>query len=241
MPEIDLCVLPHAGGSARGYMNLKKQLDPSIRLVPFEIAGRGARLSEPCFTDAAECAGDIFRKNRSVFENGNYALLGHSLGTIIAYELAVIIKKCGLPSPKHIFFSGRPAPHSDAISTITGVSDLPDEDFINAFSVYGAIPDIIKNNPEMLNMILPILRSDVIMADKYRAVIDLPVLDCDISVLYGRGDMIYSGQDLELWKECTIRQCSSLGFDGNHFYFNVPENKEILCKYISDTLLKSEK
>lgn len=237
MPETKLCFFAHAGSSARGYSNFKKFLDPSIKPVPMELAGRGSRLSEQRFTDAEKCAGDIFLHNREIFEEGNYAFFGHSLGTIIAYEVAKIIKKCGLPSPEHIFFSGRPAPHSRYVSSITGISDQTDEDFVKAFSAYGGLPETITDNPEMLGMILPILRDDVVMADKYHPVVNGDEIDCNISVLFGRGDKIYSGEDIELWKECTTGSCSELGFDGNHFYFNHPANKEALCSYINKTLL----
>ncbi|MCQ2464243.1 MAG: thioesterase domain-containing protein [Oscillospiraceae bacterium] len=238
MPEIKLCFFAHAGSSARGYINFKKLLDPSVKPVAIELAGRGSRLSEPRFTDAEKCAGDIFLQNREIFEEGNYAFFGHSLGTVTAYETAKIIKKCGLPSPEHIFFSGRPAPHSRFVSTISGISEQSDDDFVKAFSAYGGLPDTIVKNKEMLSMILPILRDDVTMADNYHPVIDKPEIDCDITVLYGRGDMIYSGEDIELWQECTTGSCSKLGFDGNHFYFNHPKNKEQLCDYINKTLLK---
>lgn len=238
MPEINLCFFAHAGSSARGYSSFKKLLDPSVKPVPLELAGRGSRLNEPRFTDVELCAGDIFVKNREIFENGNYAFFGHSLGSIISYEVAKLIKKCGLPSPMHIFFSGRPAPHSKYISTISGVSSQSDEDFVKAFSVYGGLPETIINNQEMLKMILPILRDDVTMADNYHPVITEPELDCDITVLYGHGDQIYSGEDINLWEECTSGKCSSLGFDGNHFYFNIPENKLAICEYINKTLIQ---
>ena len=125
--EIKLCFFAHAGSSARSYSSFKKFLDPSIKPVPIEIAGRGSRLNEPRFTDAVKCAGDVFIKNKEIFEAGNYAFFGHSLGAIISYETIKIIKKCGLPSPMHAFFSSRPAPQSDMEFAITGASNLSDE------------------------------------------------------------------------------------------------------------------
>lgn len=193
-------------------------------------------MQEERYRDAVACAGDIFRLNREIFEQGNYAFFGHSLGTVIAFEIARLIKKCGLPSPKHIFFSGRTAPGSQFMTTMDGISEQSDEDFIKTFSVYGGLPDSIVNNSEMLGMILPILRDDVYMADNYHPVIEGAELDCDISVLYGRGDMIYSGQDIDLWDKLTTGTCTSLGFEGGHFYFNNPANREQLCQYINNVL-----
>ncbi len=236
--EIKLCFFAHAGSSARSYSSFKKFLDPSIKVVPIEIAGRGSRLSEPRFTDAVKCAGDVFIKNKEIFENGNYAFFGHSLGAIISYETIKIIKKCGLPSPTHAFFSSRPAPQSELEFTITGASNLSDEEFIRTFSVYGGLPVSITENKEMLDMLLPILRDDVLMADNYHPKFDKPEIDTDITVCYGRGDRIYAGEDINQWRNCTTGRFESLAFNGDHFYFNIPDNKEQLCEYINRTLLK---
>lgn len=237
MPEMKLCFVPHAGGSALGYTNFKKYLDPSIKPVPIELAGRGKRLSEECFVDIHKCTEDLFEKNKEIFEEGNYAFFGHSLGTIVSYELAKLIRKNNYPEPVHMFFSGRCAPHSKVSSMVSGTSKLNDKDFLKAFSVYGAIPDIVMNNPEIMNMILPIMRSDVTMADAYVENTRQPQLKCDITVLYGRNDMIYAGQDISIWEECTSGKCTAYGFKGDHFYYNTPENKEKLCDIINKTLL----
>ena len=46
MSEINLCFIPHAGGSAMGYKTFKKFLHPEINTIALELSGRGSRLSE---------------------------------------------------------------------------------------------------------------------------------------------------------------------------------------------------
>ncbi|WP_044974072.1 thioesterase domain-containing protein [Ruminococcus sp. HUN007] len=135
------------------------------------------------------------------------------------------------------FFSSRPAPQSRIESAVSGSSTLPDDEFIRIFSSYGGLPSSLTENKEMLNMLLPILRDDVTMADNYHPTFSEPEIDTDITVCYGRGDSIYSGENLELWQKCTTGSFSSIAFDGDHFYFNIPDNKEKLCEYINRTLL----
>lgn len=236
MDDIKLCFVPHAGGSAISYTNFKKFLSSDIKPVPFELAGRGKRMTEECFTDVVKCAEDLFEQNINIFESGNYAIFGHSLGTIISFELASIIKHNGLPSPLHMFFSGRSAPQSEKISVLSGVSELSDEEFIDKFSVYGAIPEIIMKNHDILNMVLKIMRADVAMADSYCPSQSMPVLDCNISVFYGYEDKIYSGQDIDLWSACTTGKCSSYGFEGDHFYYIKPIIKQEVCNIINKIL-----
>ncbi|MDD7294054.1 MAG: thioesterase, partial [Oscillospiraceae bacterium] len=56
-----LMILPHAGGSARGYCTLKKYLPTEIELIPLELAGRGSRMKEACFEDLSLCVADILK------------------------------------------------------------------------------------------------------------------------------------------------------------------------------------
>lgn len=237
MSEINLCFIPHAGGSAMGYKTFKKFLHPEINTVALELAGRGSRLSEKCFTDAHECALDLFYLNKEIFEKGNYALFGHSLGTVISFELARIIKHKGLPGPSHIFFSGKTAPHSKPVSIMGAASGLSDEEFLKAFSSFGTVPDVILSNDELRKMFLPIIRADFTMAENYHYEYKGPELSCDISVFYGKNDMCYSGQDIDKWQECTTGKCYSEGFEGDHFYFNNPVIKQKLCDVINTTLI----
>ena len=237
MDEIKLCFFAHAGSSSRSYANFKKFLDPRIKPVPIEIAGRGSRLDEPRFTNAEDCARDVFIRNRDLFAEGNYAFFGHSLGTVISFETIRLIKKCGLPSPMHAYFSSRPAPQSTMEFLISGASELSDEEFIRTFSRYGGLPVSIAQNAEMLNMLLPILRDDVKMADNYHPQYTEPQIDTDITICYGLGDQIYSGEDIDQWKKVTTGKFETLEFEGDHFYFNIPDNKQRLCDHISRTLL----
>lgn len=236
MSQINLCFLPHAGGSAMGYTNFKKFLNPEIKTVALEPAGRGKRLSEKCFTDAHECAVDLFNHNSEIFQNENYALFGHSLGTVLAFELARVIKENNLPGPAHIFFSGKTAPHSEALSIIDKTDNQSDEEFLKKFSSFGTIPDVILANDDLMKMLLPILRADVTMADKYKYEYNGPELECDITVLYGKNDLCYTGQDADMWQQLTTGKCSSAGFEGNHFYFNDPAVKKKVCDLINAAL-----
>lgn len=239
MCNVNLFFIPHAGGSAMGYMNFSMFLDKQIRPLPLELAGRGKRISEKCFYDVRLCAEDLFEKNYALFKNGRYAFFGHSLGTIIAYELSKIIHENNFPEPEHMFVSGRPAPCEKVKSAFDNISELNDDDFIAQFSAASALPEQILNNKEILNMILPVLRADISMAERYSADYNLYKVPCDITVFYGKEDKLFSGKDTYTWKKCTDNNYSEYGFDGDHFYYSNPVNKKKLCEIINSILIKN--
>ncbi len=239
MYNVNLFFIPHAGGSAMGYMNFSMFLNKQIRPLPLELAGRGKRISEKCFYDAGLCAKDLFERNYNLFKEGRYAFFGHSLGTIIAYELSKIIHDNNFPEPEHMFLSGRPAPCEKVKSAFDNMSELNDDDFIAKFSAASALPEQILNNKEILNMILPVLRADISMAESYSSGCKSYKMPYDISVFYGKQDELFSEKDACTWRKCTDNNCNEYGFDGSHFYYNNPVNKKKLCEIINSILIKN--
>src|SRR5215831_8066939 len=111
MGKILLFCFPYAGGSAAVFNKWNQYLDPNIELVPVELAGRGRRIHEALYKDVAAITEDVFNIVNEKIAGAPYALFGHSLGSMIAYELGQKIRDLCLLPPIHIFFSGRSAPH----------------------------------------------------------------------------------------------------------------------------------
>ena len=114
MKSIKLFCIPYSGGSADIYYKWKKELDSSIELCPIEIAGRGRRMNEPFYETVAEAAEDISsRILTQIDDDTQYAIFGHSMGALLAYETYFsLMEKCS-KEPEHIFFSGRKAPQDE--------------------------------------------------------------------------------------------------------------------------------
>ena len=94
MRKIKLFFIPHAGGSAMGYMVMKHQLDLSVmEPVPLELAGRGQRIKEPAFTDLLACMEDLYSCMKPQIQDCQYAVFGHSLGSMLVFELVRHLEK----------------------------------------------------------------------------------------------------------------------------------------------------
>ena len=237
MPKLKLYFIPHAGGSAMGYMTIKRFLDTEyIEPIPLEPAGRGKRMKEPLFHDVKESAFDLFEQIKKDVKENEYAFFGHSLGALLAFELAHILQQEGYPAPSHIFFSGRVQPGLPM--SVDKVCHLTDEKFLDRFVQGKALPKELLDNQELLQMMLPILRADVYMAEQYQSY-GYPKLGCDISVFYGNEDIMVDADEMTKWAQVTTGKCSIHSFEGDHFYFN--KVREALGELISNTMIEKDR
>ncbi len=236
MQRTKLFCFPFAGGTARYYSPWQGPLKPAVDLRAIELAGRGRRITEAMYPDMKALLQDVLDQIRPTLFQGPYAFFGHSMGGLIAYELALMIKEQGLPAPKHIFFSGRCAPGIERKRTI--YHQLSDEDFKAEVMKLGAAPREIFDEPELAELFLPILRNDFRVSETHTYNKEITALDYDISVLVGRAEP-YAEHEIASWHHHTKQRCSIHYFPGGHFFIN--QQQDWILAYIINTLMaKSE-
>lgn len=233
MDKIKLFCIPYAGGSAMVYLTWKKHLHNRIELVPVELAGRGRRFSEPLYRSAEEAVEDIFNRISGELESSPYALFGHSMGSLLAYELTRKILASKLQEPLHVFFSGRHPPYAPGEKK--GLHLLPDEEFIAEFYKLGGINEELLKNKELLDIFVPIIRADYRIVEEHIHKGDIPKLNSNISALNGKNDTFIVNKDISRWKECTNKNCRFYEFNDGHFFIN--SYREEVTSVINDTLL----
>jgi len=219
MKNVKLFCIPYAGGSALSYKVWKKHLNSNIELFPMELAGRGNRLNEPYYASMEEAVDDLYGTiSNDIKCCSDYILFGHSMGSVIAYELYYKLIGNGLQKPLHIFFSGHEAPTRDI--KVDDTYNLPADEFKQKLLTIGSSLAEIIDNEEYMGFFLPIIRADYrILGQHAYQLKDIP-MDCDITILNGRDDIKASQHDLEGWTETTKGKCNFLFFDGGHFYIN---------------------
>ncbi|MGN0593625.1 MAG: thioesterase II family protein [Hominimerdicola sp.] len=231
-----LMILPHAGGSARGYCFLKKLLPSDITLVPLEPAGRGSRIKEPCFENLSLCAEDILNYYNEDIWEGDYALFGHSMGTLLVTELTRLLCERGFTPPKHIFLSGRCA--ADEQINLINTKNPSDEEVLEFFAHHNMVPESVLQNKEMCKMFSKVIGADVRMAESCVLLPAKYQFPCDISILYGKDDPFLKKCNTNDWKRFTKHNCEVYSFPGGHFYYT--EQKEAVCAVISKKLQTKE-
>ncbi len=218
MGKIKLFCLPYAGGSANIYMEWKKYLHPLIELNAIELAGRGPRSEVPFYKSVDEAVSDIYNRIKDDLNNCRYVIFGHSMGSVLAYELAYKIKSLQHLPPLHLFFSGRHAPQIKKDKKNLHV--LPDNEFMREVIELGGTPKELLENRELLEIFLPILRADFQIVETYNYIEKNEKLDCDITILWGKQEEETTISDISLWRGHTNKSCRIHLLNGGHFFIN---------------------
>ncbi len=235
LERIKLFCLPYAGGSAMIYKSWKRYLDSRIDLRPVELAGRGLRFKEPLYSNAEEAVNDLCNNIIEQLDEEPFAFFGHSMGTILTYELVQKVIAQTKKVPLHVFFSGRYPPFVDVKNE--KIHMLPDKEFLAELKHLGGMDNEVLENKEILELFLPILRSDYKLVDTYRHNGSIAKFNCDITVLNGNSDKYIEGKEVNRWRECTINNCWFYEFDDGHFFIN--KYKEEVAAVINKMLLNS--
>ena len=225
--------LPHAGGSAKSYSSFKRFLPKELKVVPMELSGRFTRSGEPLLDTVEDCVADLIGKHGEVLKNEEYAIFGHSMGTVLACELIHQAKAKGLKAPVHVFLSGKNPPDED-VHCFEDADSASDDEIVaffakNSLSSNAPVPD-----EELMKALNRVLCTDVRMAERYSIAPEEVGLECDITVLYGTGDVMMQGVDMASWQRYTKGKCETYGFSGGHFYY--AEHKEEVCRIIAEKL-----
>jgi surfactin synthase thioesterase subunit len=216
------------------YNMWKRFLPGFVELCPVQIPGREARLAEPSFTDCALLIKEM-TSALAGYMDMPYAIFGHSMGALLALDLARSLRSAGLPEPSCLFVSGRNATHVPMKHG--SIHQMPDEEFLEALATrYGGLPQEILDTPELLELYLPILRADLTLLEthRYRA---LAPLGCPIVALSGKDDRNVSVNGLEAWGEQTTAEFETKWFEGGHFYLTDPSRTELL-DFLGDRLTR---
>lgn len=229
-----LFCLPYAGGSAMVYNTWKKHINHSIELYPVELAGRGRRFSEPLYGSFEDAVEDIYRFVIKILDDTEYAIFGHSMGSLLAVELLHKLKQSEYRAPLHAFFSGRYPPH---IKKGEDIYTLPDEEFTNEIFRLGGTPKELMESEELLGLFIPILKSDYRILDGYYYNHGSGKFDCSITVFSGKEDPDIDQGDLSQWQAYTDKTCRIHEFQGGHFFIN--DHYKSIVEIINSTLMCS--
>lgn len=229
-PSLRLYCFPYAGGSSNIYLDWIDALPETIELVLVQPPGRGTRMSEAPHSCMHNLIEELLGKS-SWFTEIPYAFFGHSLGSRVAFELASQLTVRGLRPPIHLIASGSRAPHIEAPSNLN--HDLSDKELTERIFKLKGTPTEILQHPELLQLLLPMLRADFKISDTYRA--QKKQLTCPISVFYGSEDVDDLSR-LYAWGELSKSNVELQRFEGDHFFLN--QRKMEVIESVKTLLLK---
>ena len=217
--QVRLFCFPYAGGSASAFTRWPYFLPSTVDVRPVQLPGRWNRMREASFTRFDDLLGALMQVLPPFFDRP-FAFFGHSMGALLAFEVARSLQRKGLPEPLHLFVSGRRAPH--LVDTDLPPAGLNDDEFIEELRELNGTPGEVLENPELMNLLLPTIRADFDICRTYEYVPG-PPLTCPVTVFGGIDDVESAEDRLEQWDQHTIGPPMLFTFPGDHFYLHSAE------------------
>jgi medium-chain acyl-[acyl-carrier-protein] hydrolase len=214
--SLRLFCFPYAGANATVYRSWAEKLPASVEVVAIQLPGRGKRRREPPLTSLSK----LVELLGSVPLKEPFAFFGHSMGALVAFELARLLRREGRALPLHLFVSGRSAPQLN--SCHRPLHNLPTSELMQELHQLDGTPTEVLEHPELMEMMLPILRADFSICDTYEYREEEP-LACPISAFGGFQDVDVPRQNLEAWSEQTSNSFTLRMLPGKHFFIHSNE------------------
>jgi medium-chain acyl-[acyl-carrier-protein] hydrolase len=210
-PPVLFC-LPFAGGGASAFSSWQKALGEVVEVRALQLPGRENLFHLEPLADMGALV-DHLMPQMLTAAHRPFAVFGHSLGALVGYELCRRLDAQGLV-PQVLFASARRPPHS---SRSTPLHVLTDEVLKLRLRDFGGTPQRVLDNEGLMQMVLPILRADLRIAETYVPP-PAPPLRCPIVACGADDDVLAPVQTLDAWAPYTSAGFELARFTGGHFF-----------------------
>ncbi len=211
--SIKLLCFHHAGGSAASYNSWSRALPDWIEVVRVQLPGRDPAGREPRHTRVQTLLPELYPRLVPLLDRP-FALYGHSLGALVAFELARALRAAGEPAPLALFVSGRRAPQMPL--ALQALHDMPEHLLIPRLIDLGGIARELADNHKWLSYFLPVMRSDLEISDRYAYTPGEP-LACPIFAFKGEADPLVTEAESHAWRAQTSGAFAHAALPGRHF------------------------
>ncbi|MCZ7438060.1 lantibiotic dehydratase [Micromonospora sp. WMMC241] len=211
---VRLFCLPYAGAGASAFRRWPAAFDPGVEVLPVQLPGRENRITEdPRFSVADVADAIASRADRP------YAIYGHSMGGRLGFEVVRELRRTGRPLPLRLYVGGARAPHVAAPGLFDGLSRADDEELLRRLGDGGGLPAELLEHPELVELLLPLLRADFGRVDDYRYVPGEP-LPVPIVAFAGDHDGAVTREQNAAWAEHTAAGFTLHELAGGHFFLH---------------------
>jgi pyochelin biosynthetic protein PchC len=231
-----LVCLPHVGGAASYFAPLAAALSGTADVLALQYPGRQDRRGEPCVDSIESLTAAILPELRPWLDRP-FVLLGHSMGAVVAFELARALEAEAGPADGAPA-DGAPSGGPGAAAGVEGAAPLAlvvsgrrgpttwrdeqlhragDERMLQELTRLAGTPAALLEDEDVRQMVLPALRADYTAIETYRWQPG-PPLRCPVWALVGEEDPLTTKDEAAAWEVHTRGPFELRTFPGGHFY-----------------------
>lgn len=218
---IPLICLPFAGAGPSFFKDWVP-LTNSFEIVAPQLPGREKRFLEEPYRDVTQAITGIMPEVLELIRKRDRVMIfGHSLGAVLAFELAYRLAGERNIYVEHLVVSGSPGPWTPRQRRATG---LDDQGFLDQVQEFAGYDHPALNDADMREMLLPLLRADVEMHESYYPPEDR-VLDVPILSVRGAHDELVNREEAAQWLGATTMPLQLVEIPGGHMYLTQAPEK----------------
>lgn len=195
--RLRLFCFPFAGGGSPAFHNWPASLPKDVDLFAAALPGRSQRFAEPPYERLQPLVADFCDAILPLLDRP-FALFGHSMGGLIAFELARRLIRSG-QQPAKLFVSACVAPH---LRFPRAFSHLRGDEFFQAVAALNGMPEAVLADAELRRVIMPSLLADFVLTESY-VLEPGPPLSCRILAYAGSEDPLLTRESLQAWNRHT--------------------------------------
>jgi surfactin synthase thioesterase subunit len=209
-----LFLLPCAGGAASMYRDWASLLPADVASQCVQLPGRQERRAEAGLRTIEPLVAALEEELAAELDDRPYALFGHSMGAQIAYRLTVALERDGEVGPVLVGASAWapvgfcPIPPEQA--------DWPEARLAGWARQLGSLPPEVCDDPEMLALALPALRSDLAVVSSSHD--DQARIRSPLVGYSGASDPLMPATAMASWSDRTDSYLGNRVLPGGHFY-----------------------
>lgn len=224
-----LFLFPFAGGNANAFLPWQDLLGPRLELRVAQLPGRGVRLFDPPVADLDEL---VARLSQAVTDLADrpFLFFGHSLGALVAFEVARQLRRTGRPEPVALWVSGAEGPGTRLLRQ--QLHALEEAELIEALREYSGTASEMLDDRELMQLVLPGVRADFALSERY-VYRGEPPLDLPISVLLGASDPYVDPERAAGWARESSLPVRRHTFPGAHFFLN--DHQQSIANLLADS------
>jgi medium-chain acyl-[acyl-carrier-protein] hydrolase len=217
-----LFFFPHAGGAGESYQAWMQQFDKNISCQYAQLPGRGRRFLEPAIDDL-DTMTNMLMDELLFFADKPISFFGHSMGALIAFELASKLFFEKNIKIKNLFLSAHRAPSLPLLRPPLHQCS-PEQLFTKLQEMGGFTDGGFELTFEDLQLFYPTLYGDLKLCELYQYT-EQPPLPINMSIMWGDDDPHIEKDKMDLWQKESTEEVQFYPFQGDHFYHRAHQNR----------------
>ncbi|AOK29720.1 thioesterase II family protein [Burkholderia singularis] len=187
---------------------------PDVGVYAVQLAGREQRSDEPPCIDWVPLVEEICDV-LDCWQDKPFAFYGHSLGGLIAYEVAIALRRRGVAGPRMLFVGASYAP-SAVRKADTQFED--EQSLLRTVRRFGGVDDSFAAESEFMRYFLPVIAADLTLFNRYAYDAEQDRLDCPVMALFGAHDADHDRASMAQWGHHTRSSFRAQAVRGGHFF-----------------------